>query len=221
MSSNHTYRPTASQKKGGLMQLVESNQLSDLKMIYSDDVELVSIVRSNSTTIEELSQRLLELRTPLKLQWKQTLKDRETADSQLPESIDIELRTMLVDLIGESCEIFGELMGCSQIGVRLATLRSPMCPRFHVDQIPCRMIITMIGTGTEWIPNKGVNWSDFSDLSNDKAPLNDSGTIQQLETGNWSILKGGSWARGYQGLVHRSPHDYSERLLLSLDPISE
>ena len=203
------------------MQLVESNQLSDLKMIYSDDVELVSIARTNSTTIEELSQRLLELRTPLKLQWKQTLKDRETADSQLPESVDIELRTMLVDLIGETCEIFGELMGCSQIGVRLATLRSPMCPRFHVDQIPCRMIITMIGTGTEWIPNKGVNWSDFSDLSNDKAPLNDSGKIQQLETGNWSILKGGAWARGYQGLVHRSPQDYSERLLLSLDPISE
>ena len=190
-------------------------------MIYSDDVELVSIARTNSTIVQELSQRLLELRTPLKLQWKQTLKDRETADSQLPESIDIELRTMLVDLIGESCEIFGELMGCSQIGVRLATLRSPMCPRFHVDQIPCRMIITMIGTGTEWIPNKGVNWSDFSDLSNDKAPLNDSGKIQQLETGNWSILKGGAWARGYQGLVHRSPHDYSERLLLSLDPISE
>ena len=177
------------------MQLVESNQLSDLKMIYSDDVELVSVARTNSTTIEELSQRLLELRTPLKLQWKQTLKDRETADSQLPESIDIELRTMLVDLIGESCEIFGELMGCSQIGVRLATLRSPMCPRFHVDQIPCRMIITMIGTGTEWIPNKGVNWSGFSDLSNDKAPLNDSGKIQKLETGNWSILKGGAWAR--------------------------
>ena len=221
MSSNHTYRPTASEKKGGLMQLVESNQLSDLKMIYSDDVELVSIARTNSTTVQELSQRLLELRTPLKLQWKQTLKDRETADSQLPESIDIELRTMLVDLIGESCEIFGELMGCSQIGVRLATLRSPMCPRFHVDQIPCRMIITMIGTGTEWIPNKGVNWSDFSDLSNDKAPLNDSGKIQQLETGNWSILKGGAWTSDYQGLVHRSPHDYSERLLLSLDPISE
>ena len=203
------------------MQFVESNKLSDLKMIYSDDVELVSIARTNSTTLKELSQRLLELRTPLKLQWKQTLKDRETADSQLPESIDIELRTMLVDLIAESCEIFGELMGCSQIGVRLATLRSPMCPRFHVDQIPCRMIITMIGTGTEWIPNKGVNWSDFSDLSNDKAPLNDSGKIQQLKTGNWSILKGGAWARGYRGLVHRSPHDYSERLLLSLDPIFE
>ena len=83
------------------------------------------------------------------------------------------------------------------------------------------MIITLAGMGTEWIPNKGVNWSDFSDLSNDKAPLNDSGKIQQLETGNWSILKGGAWARGYQGLVHRSPHDYSERLLLSLDPISE
>ena len=203
------------------MQIVESNKLSDLKMIYSDDVELVSIARTNSTTIEELSQRLLELRTPLKLQWKQALEDHETADSQLPETIDTEVRATLVGLIVESSEVFGELMKCSQIGVRLATLRSPMCPRFHVDQIPCRMIITLAGTGTEWIPNKGVNWSDFSDLSNDRAPLNDSGTIQQLETGNWSILKGGAWTSGYQGLVHRSPHDYSERLLLSLDPVSE
>jgi len=203
------------------MQLVESNKLSDLKMIYSDDVELVSVARTNSTTVEELSQRLLEPRTSLKLQWKQTLKDHETADSQLPETIDTEVRSILVGLIVESSEVFGELMKCSQIGVRLATLRSPMCPRFHVDQIPCRMIITLAGMGTEWIPNKGVNWSDFSDLSSDKAPLNDSGTVQQLETGNWSILKGGAWARGYQGLVHRSPHDYAERLLLSLDPIFE
>ncbi len=203
------------------MQLVESNQLSDLRMIYSDDVELVSIAKTNSTIVEKLSQRLLQLRTPLKLQWKQTLKDREAANYQLPETIDIEVRAMLVDLIAESGKVFGELMECSQIGVRLTTLRSPMCPRFHVDQIPCRMIITLVGMGTEWIPNKGVNWSDFSDLSNDKAPLNNSGTIQQLETGNWSILKGGTWASDYQGLVHRSPHDYSERLLLSLDPISE
>jgi len=203
------------------MQLVESNQLRDLKKIYSNDVELVSIARTNSTTVEELSQRLLEPRTPLKLQWKQTLKDHETADSQLPETIDTEVRSTLVGLIVESSEVFVELMKCSQIGVRLATLRSPMCPRFHVDQIPCRMIITLAGMGTEWIPNKGVNWSDFSDLSSDKAPLNDSATVQQIETGNWSILKGGAWTRGYQGLVHRSPHDYAERLLLSLDPIFE
>ena len=201
------------------MQLVESSQLSALKAIYSDDVELVSVTRANFSAIEKLSRQLLQLRHPLKLQWEQKPDDREASDSQLPEVMDTEVRTMLIDLIAESSQMFGELMGCPQIGVRLATLRSPMCPRFHVDQIPCRMIITLVGTGTEWIPNRGVNWSAFSDLSNDKAPLNNSGAIKQLEVGSWSILKGGAWASDYQGLVHRSPHDYSERLLLSLDPI--
>ena len=163
------------------MQLVESSQLSALKAIYSDDVELVSVTRTNFSAIEKLSRRLLQLRHPLKLQWEQKPDDREASDSQLPEVMDTEVRTMLIDLIAESSQMFGELMGCPQIGVRLATLRSPMCPRFHVDQIPCRMIITLVGTGTEWIPNRGVNWSAFSDLSNDKAPLNNSGAIKQLE----------------------------------------
>ena len=201
------------------MQLIESNQISALKAIYSEDVELVSVARTNSAAIEKLSRQLLQTKNPIKLQWVQRCEDREAPITKLPEAIDKDLRSMLVDMIDETSATLGNLMSCSKIGVRLATLRSPMCPRFHVDQIPCRMIITMVGTGTEWIPNRGVKWSAFSDLSNDKAPLNDSWAIKQLEVGNWSILKGGTWSSDYQGLVHRSPHDYSERLLLSLDPI--
>jgi hypothetical protein len=44
-------------------------------------------------------------------------------------------------------------------------------------------------------------------------------SIQQIKTGQWSLLKGSGWNNKYQGLVHRSPHETEARLLLSLDPI--
>ncbi|HAK52328.1 MAG TPA: hypothetical protein DCM54_10575 [Gammaproteobacteria bacterium] len=33
------------------------------------------------------------------------------------------------------------------------------------------------------------------------------------------MLKGGNWQDDFSGVVHRSPHQEGERLLLTLDPI--
>ena len=67
--------------------------------------------------------------------------------------------------------IMGELMGCDQVGIRLETLSAPMCPRFHVDHVPCRMLITLSGAGTEWIHNSDVDWAVFADLETSAPPL--------------------------------------------------
>ena len=123
------------------------------------------------------------------------------------------------DRISESSEMLGELLGCNQVGVRLATLRSPMCPLFHVDKIPCRLLITLCGEGTEWISNHDVDWDTFSDASNKNIPIKNNKNIQQIEVGQWSLLKGAAWNNKYEGLVHRSPHEDRHRLLLSLDPV--
>ena len=115
--------------------------------------------------------------------------------------------------------MLGELLGCKEVGVRLATLRSPMCPLFHIDQIPCRLLITLCGEGTEWISNEDVDWDIFFDTSNKNVPIKHSGEINKIKAGQWSLLKGAIWNNNYQGLVHRSPHEEQPRLLLSLDPI--
>lgn len=40
-------------------------------------------------------------------------------------------------------QLLGEMFSClfdlSAIGLRLATLTRAMCPRFHVDHVPCRL----------------------------------------------------------------------------------
>ena len=201
------------------MNAVTGDQLSCFSDIHLDDVELVSIKRQKFDTIKDLSTNFIKSREVLKLQWHQDLDDSWTIQENLPESLDTSFRSMLVNLILESGEMLGSLVDCKKIGVRIATLRSPMCPLFHVDNIRCRMLITLYGEGTQWISNQDVDWEVFLDRENKDIPIKENADIKQLATGHWSLLKGGAWNDNFNGVVHRSPHDEKDRLILSLDPI--
>ena len=202
-----------------MMNAVIGDQLSCFSDIHLDDVELVSVKRQKFDTIKDLSSNFIKSREVLKLQWHQDLDDSKAIQEILPESVKTSFRSILVDLILESGEMLGSLVDCKKIGVRMATLRSPMCPLFHVDNIRCRMLITLCGDGTQWISNQDVDWEIFLDRENKDIPIMENGDIKQLATGHWSLLKGGAWNDKFNGVVHRSPHDEKDRLILSIDPI--
>ena len=201
------------------MRQVISDQLGDFAAIYDEDVEIVSVTHPQANTCEALSKQLIRSRQVPRLRWVQPADDPEAPASQLPATIDADVHSALLDQIAEASEMLGELLGCERVGVRLDTLSAPMCPRFHVDRIPCRMLITLSGVGTEWIPNSDVDWAVFADTETMAPPVQANRQIQQLTTGHWSLLKGGAWNDGFSGVVHRSPHGAGERLLLSLDPV--
>jgi hypothetical protein len=202
-----------------MMNAVIGDQLSCFSDIHLDDVELVSVKRQKFDTIKDLSSNFIKSREVLKLQWHQDLDDSKAIQEILPESVKTSFRSILVDLILESGEMLGSLIDCKKIGVRMATLRSPMCPLFHVDNIRCRMLITLCGGGTQWISNQDVDWEIFLDRENKDIPIMENADIKQLATGHWSLLKGGAWNDKFNGVVHRSPHDEKDRLILSIDPI--
>ena len=201
------------------MRQVISGQLGDFAAIYDEDVEIVSVTRPQADTCEALSGRLIRSRQVPQLRWIQPADDPEAPARELPATIDADVRSVLRDQIAEASEMLGELMDCKRVGVRLEALRAPMCPRFHVDYVPCRMLITLSGAGTEWIPNRDVDWAVFADLGTMAPPVQANRQIRQLTTGHWSLLKGGAWNGCFSGVVHRSPHGVGERLLLSLDPV--
>lgn len=202
------------------MRQIVSAQLGDFAKIYDEDVELVSVTRPTARTCEALAKRLVRSRQVPRLRWVQSADDLDAPAKMLPSTIDADVRTVLHDQIAEASEMLGELIQLEQVGIRLETLSKPMCPRFHVDNVPCRLLITLSGLGTEWIPNGDVDWAVFTDRETTAAPIHADRQIQQLSTGNWSLLKGGAWNEGFRGVVHRSPHDVGERLLLSLEPVS-
>ncbi|MGX9416747.1 DUF1826 domain-containing protein [Vibrio sp. WJH972] len=122
-------------------------------------------------------------------------------------------------------DMFCCLFDLKEAGVRLTTLDRPMCPKFHVDQIPCRLVTTYAGTATQWL---GDNDIDRSKLGAASAGIPDhlSGlfknnmAINQMESGDVALLKGGGWEGNEStALVHRSPElsPNERRLLLTLD----
>ncbi|MFF7707975.1 DUF1826 domain-containing protein [Pseudomonas sp. NPDC007930] len=100
-------------------------------------------------------------------------------------------------------EAYACLLGVSRVGLRLRTLDKPMCPRFHVDQVPVRLITTYQGPATQWLPGP----------EHSQAP-------EQMRAGDVALLKGERWVGNEgHGLAHRSPSASAEerRLILTLD----
>lgn len=122
-------------------------------------------------------------------------------------------------------EMFCCLFDLKRAGLRLKILDKPMCPRFHVDKIPCRLVITYQGVATQWLNHSDVERSKLG-TGNLGKPDEESGlfkslnNINQLQQGDVALLKGEYWDENEgAGLVHRSPPVAAneQRLLLTLD----
>ena len=115
---------------------------------------------------------------------------------------------------------FACLLGAQRIGLRLRVLDTAMCPRFHVDHVPVRLITTYAGIGSQWLKEGAI---DRRQLGKPEAEPQDESLIQQISSGEVALLKGEKWHgnEGF-GLIHRSPQPASgeRRLILTLDWLS-
>lgn len=132
--------------------------------------------------------------------------------------------------VAELVDMFCCLFELKRAGLRMAAMTRAMCPRFHVDKIPCRLVTTYGGVATQWLPHESV---DRALLGRKEIGLNSDGLtdveaglykhehdIQQLKAGDVALLKGELWIGNEgAGLVHRSPQppDGASRLVLTLD----
>ncbi|ELS44566.1 DUF1826 domain-containing protein [Pseudomonas syringae] len=109
------------------------------------------------------------------------------------------------------------LLGAECVGLRLRVLDKAMCPRFHVDHVPVRLITTYGGVGSQWLHEGAMDRKQLGRLD---AEPTDAAHIQQINSGDVALLKGERWHgnEGF-GLIHRSPQllRNERRLILTLD----
>lgn len=138
---------------------------------------------------------------------------REEATEQLNRALpNFDGKETLVNNICELVDMYQCLFEPAQIGVRLATLQRAMCPKFHVDFLPARMVTCFSGAGTQWLPEP--------ENDNPRIPESEPDSFEQIGTGDVALLKGDGWFEneGF-GVVHRSPPvaEGETRMFLSLD----
>jgi hypothetical protein len=112
---------------------------------------------------------------------------------------------------------FACLVAARRIGLRLRALDKAMCPRFHVDHVPLRLITTYAGIGSQWLREDAMPRQRLGDASAEPQP---SERIEQLATGSVALFKGEKWLGNEgAGIIHRSPQlaPGEGRLILTLD----
>ncbi|WP_119394754.1 DUF1826 domain-containing protein [Salinibius halmophilus] len=111
---------------------------------------------------------------------------------------DHEDKAKLSEDIWLLADMYSSLFELENIGVRLQPLERAMCPKFHCDRVPVRLITTYGGPGTEFMHQP----------------------VKQIHSGDVALLKGTAWEGNEEnGVIHRSPAVANDefRLVLTLD----
>lgn len=111
------------------------------------------------------------------------------------------------------------LFGVTGVGLRVTALEKPMCPRFHVDRIPVRLLCTYGGPGSEWLPVGSVPAGLLTPGASQDGRVK-AEAVERLAAGQVALFKGDTWDESPGGgVVHRSPAVTAgtQRLLVTLD----
>ena len=187
-------------------------KLADLTEIFDPGVQVCSWQREVnpgvSAYLDSLDQanelQVIETRAP----------GAQPTFERLPEGAG---RASLIDDLALLSEIMCELLGCDEVGLRLARMRRAMCPGWHLDRTGIRLVCTYQGPGTQWLGDQTV---DRCDLDSDPVA---AAPCVQASAGEIVLLKGALWQDndGF-GAVHRSPDPGSStalRTLVTVDPL--
>ena len=100
--------------------------------------------------------------------------------------------------MAQICEMFCDTLSSDAVGFYLGTERG--CSRYHIDNVPMRLLVTYSGKGTEWLPDEAADRRAFELGEPNEKILKVPSKRQYMNSWDIAIFRGGS-----QGLLHRTP----------------
>jgi hypothetical protein len=202
------------------LQQVSSEQIEVLGEVLRDEVNLAVWQRQLPVQIRDFANALLAQGEALGQAIVLELASPESAPnlSGLVDSYrDLPDQAAFLQDVSWLVSAFACLFDVKRIGLRLRILDQAMCPRFHVDHVPMRLITSYAGVGSEWL-HEGV--MARRRLGDPAAEPSDDVLIERTQAGHVLLAKGEKWIGNEGGgLIHRSPQPPAgeRRLLLTLD----
>lgn len=218
---NLNFAGKRSQAGGMSRHMSQDKQPMVLSDIYQSEINIAIWERKLPATLQNSVKEFLALNPTFQKEMVLTPQD---AFSRISESFGNNMTEFSED-IAELVDMFCYLFELKEAGMRLKVLDRAMCPKFHVDKVPCRLVTTYQGMATEWLPHELVDQTKLgwgcNGLPDSESGLYQSESdIQQLDCGDVALLKGTLWGGNENaGLVHRSPELIAneKRLILTLD----
>lgn len=203
---------------------LKGNTPGVLPLIYQDGINLIQWQRPQNSALREYAHYLTSDSNHFSV-FKSRLTPESAAGRLQQELPQQAAKQDFIDDFILLLDMFCTLFELPAASARLSVVDSAMCPKFHTDKVPCRLVTSFCGAGTEWLENHQVQRQKMGHNSQGKSDK-DAGVfihprvIQQVATQDVLLLKGEAWhGNENNGAVHRSPMPEAgeKRLLLTLD----
>lgn len=120
-------------------------------------------------------------------------------DETLPQQIKSEpFYNRWVEDMVEICGMFCDTQGTDAVDFWIGSERG--CRRYHIDNVPMRLLVTYAGAGTEWLPDEAADRSAFVNGEPNERIIKDPAAKQFMNVWDVSVFRGGP-----KGLLHRTP----------------
>lgn len=206
MESYSMRRPLLKQRR-----TVKSDNINILTDIYQEDVNLAVWNRTLHSTVTSNILSVIDSESTLSLSLVTSLAEHTIRLSNIPKQL-ARLPELISD-IENLAEMFCCLFGLNEVGIRMEKLTHAMCPNFHVDRVPCRLVTTYYGKSTHFVAADTIDRTK----ANWREQIQD---FEQITSGDVALLKGEAWHGNENfGIIHRSPeiHNGECRILLTMD----
>ena len=163
--------------------------------IYNDNINIAIYKREVSDEIDGYVHELLALGNTFAIvQIVENKNIKQLLNRTLPDFVN---KDAFIEDVYQVCDMFSVLFDLEKLGLRLTVLEHAMCPRFHVDNIPCRLLTTYGNTGTEWLSEDNLDRNKLgrgnNGLPDEKSGVfSDQNNINIIEKSDIALLKGES-----------------------------
>ena len=203
------------------MSLVKIIELKDLNYFIKDNSYLSIINRDKpkkaNSFFKEFLTKPLSIQIPVNKN--STLENiRDVLNKNISKNlINNSFYKIWIQDMANISKVYCHILNTDTICLSLDTSRS--CKRYHIDNVPVRLLVTYHGKGTEWIPSNASDYSAYYDGKKNDKIIKDSSAIQFMKTWDIAIFKGNKFKGNEKGILHRTPDAAlnSPSLLMRLD----
>ena len=198
------------------MSIVFSNNIKDLMSITNKKIQLLVIERKSPANATSFFNLLKEIKFTVvgEIRKNNAFFDvKGLINDLIPKHIqDHNFYEMWVKDMANICVNFCDIEKAPYISIWLGTKRG--CKRYHIDNVPRRLLVTYSGIGTEWIPDEYADKEAFEKGKTNEYIVKESFYKRYMNEWDIAIFKGGK-----SGLLHRTPDaaSYSYSILMRLD----
>ena len=206
------------------MSLVKIVELNELNHFFNDNSYLSIVKRDEPEKAKSFFKEILIIPFNIEIQLfrDSILKDIRVALNKIisKKLINSSVYNVWTEDMAKISKIYCDILNTNTICFSLETSRS--CKRFHIDNVPVRLLVTYYGTGTEWVPSNACDYSAYYDGKNNNEIIKDASAIKFMNTWDIGIFKGNKFTGIAKGILHRTPDNAINcpSLLMRLDDSS-